>query len=161
MVDETGQDLVEVEPAADVAGDAAQGVGPMEVVGDLVGRSAGADDRPDARGDRAKEVGVDGRGIGAGVGSDDEDAPERAVDRGSRSRARASRRATMAPGSVAGDDRRRIRGGAARGRRPSPPKSRGSSMQAEVVAAGRGARDEALAAQLVNRDGEKLAALDG
>ena len=61
VVDEPGQDLVEVEPAADVARDAAKGVGAMEVVGDLVGGSAGADDRADGQGDGTEEVGVDAR----------------------------------------------------------------------------------------------------
>ncbi len=47
VVDEPGQDLVEVEPAADITGDAPEGVRPMEMMGDLVGGSAGTDDRPD------------------------------------------------------------------------------------------------------------------
>ena len=37
VVDQPGQDPVEVEPAADVAGDPAERLGPMEQVGDLLG----------------------------------------------------------------------------------------------------------------------------
>ncbi len=75
MVDEPGQDLVEVEPAADVARDATKGVGPMEVVGDLVGGSAGTDDRADGQGDGTQEIGVNGGGIGAFAIGDQQHAP--------------------------------------------------------------------------------------
>ncbi len=51
MVDQAGQDAIEVEAAADVAGDAAQGVGAMEQVLDLVAASSRLDDAPDVRGD--------------------------------------------------------------------------------------------------------------
>ena len=45
VVDQAGQDPVEVEPAADVGGDAAERLGPMEEVGDLVGALGAADHR--------------------------------------------------------------------------------------------------------------------
>ena len=51
MVDQAGQDAVEVEPAADVAGHPAQGLGPVEEVGDLVLAAGDADDRADGVGD--------------------------------------------------------------------------------------------------------------
>ena len=47
VVDQAGQDPVEIEPAADVGRDAAQGLGPMEQVGDLVGALGAADHRPE------------------------------------------------------------------------------------------------------------------
>ena len=59
MVDEAGQDLVEVEPAADVAGDAAERVRAMELVADLVGAPAHRDDRADATADEREQVGVE------------------------------------------------------------------------------------------------------
>ena len=40
VVDQAGQDPVEVEPAADVAGHPAQRLGSMEQVGDFLGRAA-------------------------------------------------------------------------------------------------------------------------
>ena len=40
VIDQAGQDPVEVEPAADIARDAAQGLGSMEEMGDLVARVA-------------------------------------------------------------------------------------------------------------------------
>ena len=49
VVDQAGQDAVEVEPAADVAGDPAQRLGAVEQVGDLVGALGAADDRTRAR----------------------------------------------------------------------------------------------------------------
>jgi hypothetical protein len=58
MVDEPGQDLVEVEPAADVSRDAAKCIGSMEVVGHLVGEAAGTHYRPDGPGYGSEEVGV-------------------------------------------------------------------------------------------------------
>ena len=45
MLDQAGQDQLEVETAADVARDASERVGPMEAVGDIV-RSAGGSDDP-------------------------------------------------------------------------------------------------------------------
>ena len=47
VIDQTGQDPVEVEAAADVAGHPAQRLGPMEQVGDLVGAPRAADERAD------------------------------------------------------------------------------------------------------------------
>ena len=44
VVDQARQDLVEVEPAADVGGDAAEGVRPVELVGDFVGGPPGRSD---------------------------------------------------------------------------------------------------------------------
>ena len=59
MVDEAGQDPVEVEPAADVAGDAAQRLGAMQQVGDLLLAPTDADDR-------AERIGEDGRQVAVG-----------------------------------------------------------------------------------------------
>ena len=56
MVDEAGQDPVEVEPAADVAGHPAQRLGPMEQVGDLLLASDDADDGADRVGEDRREV---------------------------------------------------------------------------------------------------------
>ena len=49
VVDQAGQDPVEVEPAADVGRHAAKCLGSMEQVGDLVGALGAADHRPESR----------------------------------------------------------------------------------------------------------------
>ena len=93
MVDQAGQDPVEVEPAADVAGDPAQRLGAMEQVGDLVGALGDADDGPD-------RVGRDARRA-RGRGSETSRRPRRRragrptarAGRGSPRRARDGRRA--------------------------------------------------------------------
>ncbi len=47
VVDQAGQDPIEVEPAADVGRHSAERLGPMEQVGDLVGALGAADHRPE------------------------------------------------------------------------------------------------------------------
>ena len=47
VVDQAGQDPIEVEPAADVGRHAAKRLGPMEQVSDLVGALGTADHRPE------------------------------------------------------------------------------------------------------------------
>ena len=47
VVDQAGQDPIEVEPAADVGRDAPQRLGAMEQVCDLLGALGAADHRPD------------------------------------------------------------------------------------------------------------------
>ena len=49
VVDQAGQDPVEVEPAADVAGDPAERLRPVEQVVDLVGAPGAADERAERR----------------------------------------------------------------------------------------------------------------
>ena len=60
MVDQAAQDAVEVEPAADIAGDPAQGLGAVEQVADLVLASGHAHDRADRVGEHGGEVEVGG-----------------------------------------------------------------------------------------------------
>ena len=83
MVDEAGQDLVEVEPAADVAGHPAQRVGPVELVADVLRLAGRDDDRRDAGRDVAEERRIERRRIDAGAGVDDEHAPRPVASRGS------------------------------------------------------------------------------
>ena len=79
MLDEARQDPVEVEPAADVAGHAAQRVGPMELVADVLRLAGGDDDRRDADGHVAEERRVERGRIDARAGVDDEHAPRPVV----------------------------------------------------------------------------------
>ena len=81
MLDQTGQDPVEVEPAADVGRHSAEGVRAVEAMGDLV-RSAGRpDDRPDRGRDLGQERRVERRPIAVRIGHDHEAAPRPTVDR--------------------------------------------------------------------------------
>ena len=117
MVDEPGQDPVEVEPAADVAGDPAQRLGPMELAGRPRRCAARADD------DRADRVGDDRRDL---------DVVRRRATAASRRRGGGrptARRARDGDGQLrpaAGQDRRAARrrvarspGSRGRGRRPT------------------------------------------
>jgi hypothetical protein len=67
VLDEARQDPVEVEAATDVAGHAAQRVGAMQLVADLLGLAGRGDDRRDAARDVAEERRIEGRGIRAGA----------------------------------------------------------------------------------------------
>ena len=60
MIDEAGEDPVEIEPAPDVAGDAAQGLGPMQEVRDLLLPTRDPDDRPDRIGEGRGQVRIGG-----------------------------------------------------------------------------------------------------
>ena len=79
MLDEAGQDLVEIEPRADVAGDPPQRVGTVKLVRDLVGGPCRPNRRGDRFGGRDDDVTV-GFGEGAAPGADDhENAPRAAL----------------------------------------------------------------------------------
>ena len=58
VIDEPAEDPVELEPAADVARDAAQRLGPVQVLGDLRGTAAHADDPADRLGSKRRQVDV-------------------------------------------------------------------------------------------------------
>ena len=58
MVDEAGQDPIEIEPAADVVRDPSQGFYPMQLVRDLVGLARDRHDGPDPLGEDPGDVGV-------------------------------------------------------------------------------------------------------
>ena len=58
VIHQPGQDPVEIEPRADVAGDPAERLRPMEQVGDLVGAARAGDERPDRVGDDPGDVEV-------------------------------------------------------------------------------------------------------
>ena len=75
VVDQAGQDAVEVEPAADVAGHPAEGLGSVDEVGDLLLASSDADDRAERVGDDGEVVDHERVGIVVVVGHDEEDAP--------------------------------------------------------------------------------------
>ena len=75
VVHQAGQDPVQVEAAADVAGDAAQGLGAVEQVGDLVLATGDADDRPDGVGEDHGQVLVGATERIGTVLDDEQDAP--------------------------------------------------------------------------------------
>jgi hypothetical protein len=75
MVDKAGQDLVEIEPAADVCGDPPEGVGPMELMRNLVGSSSGCGHHADGPADRHRQRVVDDLRVASRSPGDDEDAP--------------------------------------------------------------------------------------
>ena len=79
MVDQAGQDPVEVQPAADVTGDPTESLSPMELVGDLVRSAGDADDRGDPVGEQAGHVDVPLRERAGGVPDDQQQAPR--IDR--------------------------------------------------------------------------------
>ena len=92
VVDQARQDPVEVEPAADVARDAPERVGAVQLVADLVGLPGGAHDRADRDGDAAEQVAVKSRWIGARSRVDDQCSPRPLRCRGSPRPSRAARR---------------------------------------------------------------------
>ena len=77
VVDQAGQDPVEVEAAPDVRGDAPERLGTMEEVGDLVGTLRTAHDRPKTFGDDSGDVEIPGAEGTTGLPDDQEDAPWR------------------------------------------------------------------------------------
>ena len=75
MIDQAGQDPVEVEAAADIVGDPAERLGPVEQVGDLFGASCAADDRPETVGNDPCDLEVAGTERPTRFADDQEDAP--------------------------------------------------------------------------------------
>ena len=75
VVDEAGQDPIEVEPAADVARDAPERLGSMEEVRDLVGALGAADHRADGVRRDPGDVEVARTERAGGLADDVEDAP--------------------------------------------------------------------------------------
>ncbi len=156
VVDQAGEDAVEIEPAADVAGDAAQGLGAMQLAGGVVAAPGDRGDGADRIGRDRDELACPGVERDAAIGDDVEDAPgaHRTGD---------DRRHLHA---VAGQDRQRRRVGVARGRATSPaahdgvgeglpehPEGAGPVGQAVPGTGRTGAdpRDEPLAAELPDR----------
>ena len=139
-------------------GDPAKGVGAMEAVGDLVGAAGGVDDRADARGDLDRRSGSSAVGRRRGSASDHEDAP-RPLVAGDRDRELAAAGRRVAEAADSRRPRRARVAGDAPDRRPGPsaPNERGRSGR-RLVGAAR-ARDEALAAELVDRGRPEAAAL--
>ena len=80
MVDETGQDAIEVKSAADVAGDATQRIGSMEQVVDLLAPTGGFDHGAEIRGDDLDEIEVGGGQAGS-VGADEQQGTPWSVQR--------------------------------------------------------------------------------
>ena len=76
VVDEAGQRLVQVELAADVAGDPAQGVEPMDLLGGFLEQPGGVDRGRELAGDGVEERDVELRQGGRVRRADDEGAPE-------------------------------------------------------------------------------------
>ncbi len=129
VVDQAGQDPVEVEPAADVARDAAQRLGPMEQVGDLVGALGAADHRPERVRRDPGDVEVARTERARRLADDEEDAPRLART--------GDRHGQL--GAVVGEDRQRVASSGRRagcrasardrsgpGRRPARASCRGS-----------------------------------
>ena len=159
VVDQAGQDPVEVEPAADVGRDAAQRLRAMEQVGDLVGALGAADHRPErVRGDpgdlevarpertgrladdvkdapRLARTGDRDGQLGAAIGEDRERIARPAVeqDAGHRRRDRSGPGRRRAPGSCRGS--RTDRAGRRVGSRCRPRRSRHGTRR-EAFAAG-------------------------
>ena len=75
VVDEAGQDPVEVESAADVAGHAAQRLGTVEEVGDLLGASRAAHDGAEAIGGDARDLEIVRTDRADRLADDQQDAP--------------------------------------------------------------------------------------
>ena len=100
MVDQAGQDPIEVEPAADVGRHAAERLGPMEQVGDLVGALGAADHRPERIRRDPGDVEVARTERARGLTDDKEDAPRLART--------GDRHGEL--GAVVGEDRQRVFG---------------------------------------------------
>ena len=81
VVDQPGQDPVQVEPAADVAGDPAERLGPVEQVPDRLRPLGAADDRADPVTDDAGDVEVARIEGAARLADDQQRAPRTAVTR--------------------------------------------------------------------------------
>ena len=173
MVDQAGQDPVEVEPAADVAGDPAQRLGPMEQVGDLLLAADDADDGADRVGQRPS---TRSRSAGPkrspGAGHDEQRRPTGHRARGCRPRAPSRspgrtvvvtrslprRPARAAAGRLAGPRRPRVvRRSSAR---PRTPNDRGRSSRRGRATPGGTAtasRHEPLVAPLPDDDERPVA----
>ena len=85
VIDQTGQDPVEVEPAADVARDPMERLRAMKLAGDLLPSSGDRDDRPDGVGHDRGHVGIALPDHRRGIGDEVEDAP-RPAEGGDRDR---------------------------------------------------------------------------
>jgi hypothetical protein len=145
VVDQAGQDLVEVETAADVACDPAKGIRPMKLVGDLVGRAPGPNDSPDLAGNGPQEIPIPGGRVRADAGGDDEDAPGPAVDRDRDCELRSGARNEAGP--VSSDHWCRI-GKVTLDRKTHRPEVAWQLNEMEIDRAGRGPRDESVSAKL-------------
>ena len=75
MVDQAGQDPVQIEPAADIAGHPAQGLRAVEQVGDLLGALGAADDGTQRIGRHPRDLDVAAAERSAGLADDMQDAP--------------------------------------------------------------------------------------
>ena len=75
VVDQPRQDPIEVEPAADVARDAAQRLGAVEEVGDLLGSLGAADDRAEPFGGDPRDLEVARTERSPRLADDEQDAP--------------------------------------------------------------------------------------
>jgi hypothetical protein len=75
VVDQAGQDPIEVEPAADVGRDASQRLRPMEQMGDLLGPLSPADHRPEGVGRDPGDLEVARPERARRIADDVEDAP--------------------------------------------------------------------------------------
>ena len=85
VIDETREDAIEIEPAADVAGDATEGLDAVEVLGGLRGSSGRAHDRAEPVGKDSGDVEIALAQRSRGLADDMEQAPRLAAsgDRGS------------------------------------------------------------------------------
>ena len=156
VLHEAAEDPIEVESAADVRGNPAQGVGAMEAMTHLVGAPGRGDDRSDAARDLDEQVGIERRAIAVRVRDDDEGAPRTLIAR-NRDRDLGIPEGVVAESAVAALD-----GGQIAGRRAIDGGSQCAVRARQVgQAVGRGgrARDEALAAQLVDRHRAEFTAL--
>jgi hypothetical protein len=159
MVDQTGQDPVEVQAAADVARHPAEGVGAVEPMGGVVDARRRLDDRPRRRGELDQQIGVDRGLVAVRLGADRQDAPRRLLTR-DRDRDLANPAdAVTDPAVPVSRDRTRV--GRARPGEGRAHRAVGS-WQIGVAARSRRARcsrDQAVAAQLVDGDRAERAAL--
>ncbi len=81
MVDQSGQDAIEVEPAADVAGHPSQRLGAMEEMGHFVGPACAAHDGAEAIGGDARDIEVARTERSLGLADHQQDAPWAVVSR--------------------------------------------------------------------------------
>ena len=81
VIDEAGQDAVEVEAAADVAGDPMERLRTMQLVGDLLAAAGDRDDRADRVGDDRGNIAVTGAECSRRFADEVEDAPRSAEGR--------------------------------------------------------------------------------
>ena len=164
VIDQAGQDPVEVEPAADIAGDAAQRLGSMEEMGDLVRAAGTADDRAEPIRHDAGDLEIPRTERVPRLADDQQDAP-----RSGRARDRHGQLGPM----VGEDGERRILGGVAEQEPRQGRPARAGATRRELERAAEdavsawqidqavrsgeigtreGARCQSIAAQLVGND---------